>query len=243
VRRMLPPGVRVAIPHMLWRFVEGVLFGLGLVFLGNLAAPIRSGQAITVAMTRVVAPVAVGHAVGEAAGATGAGISLALMANNVIALLFMALGGLFLARITERRPPGPVSRAIYRLGAYVDPGLDDVTDEDQDTYFLLFLFPGGGMALNGAVAGMLLGLAGLTGLDGLYALVRYVLPHAIVELPVLVIGASVGYAIACEVLTVMDSSGDVDSAVRRVHRPYVRLLGVLCTALVVAGVVEAYLIV
>lgn len=240
---MLSPQVRAAIPHMLWRFVEGVLFGLALVFLGELAAPVPSGQAITMAMTRVVAPAAIGHTVGEAAGATGAGISLALMANNVIALLFMALGGLFLARISERHPPGPISRAIYRLCAYADPGLDDVADEDQDTYFVLFLFPGGGMALNGAVGGMLLGLAGLTGLDGLYALVRYVLPHAIVELPVLVIGASVGYAIACEVLTVMDSSGDVDSAVRGIHGPYVRLLGLLCAALVAAGVVEAGLIV
>ena len=240
---MLPPRVRAAIPHMLWRFVEGVLFGLGLVFLGELAAPVKSGQAISVAMTRVVAPAAVGHAVGEAAGATGVGISLALMANNVIALLFMALGGLFLARITERRPPGTISSGIYRLGAYVDSGWDDVADEDQDTYFLLYLFPGGGMALNGAVAGMLLGLAGLSGLDGLYAFVRYVLPHAIVELPVLVIGASVGYAIACEVRTVMDSSGDVDSAVRGAHGPYIRLLGLLCAALVAAGVVEAGLIV
>ena len=239
---MLPPRVRDAIPHMLWRFVEGILFGLSMVFLGELAAPVQSGQAITVAMTRVVAPAAVGHAVGEAAGASGAGISIALMVNNIVALLFMALGGLFLARITERRPPGPISRAIYRLGAYFDPGLDDVADEDQDTYFLLFLFPGGGMALNGAVGGMLLGLAGMTGLEGLYSLVRYVLPHAIVELPVLIIGASVGYAIACEVLAVMDSSGDVDASVRDAHGPYVRLIGLLCAALVAAGVVEAGLI-
>jgi hypothetical protein len=220
----------------------GVLLGLGLVLAGRLVAPQQAERTMMAAMARVVAPAAVGAAVGEAAGSQAAGLALALTANNVLALAFMALGGSALARLTRRAPPGPLTQRFYSAASRLLPPLGRVGAEDLDTCFLLNLFPSGGMALNGAVIGALLGASALEGVGGLVAFLGLFLPHAAVEVPALVLGAAVGAAVAGEVGEAMEGGGGVEGAVLRAPRDYLGLVAALCAAIVAAGVVEAWVI-
>jgi uncharacterized membrane protein SpoIIM required for sporulation len=118
----------------------------------------------------------------------------AIILNNLLASLLASYGGVLttLAFLKLKTPPDPRLRFLKRL----DGRLHSAGEEALKFYLSLFLIPAGVLLLNGAVLGFLLGFF----LSSPEEYLARLLPHAIFELPAILLSAGIGIRIGDAVL-------------------------------------------
>ncbi len=176
-------------------------------------------------------------------GTKEAATAVYLLGNNLLVSFVAAFGGLILVRYTLKEDEQP-----YSGGSRATNFLHKLIGEGNETYkehsVLLYLLPLAVVFVNGAVLGIFSVSQGLAWKE-LSVYLAYILPHGIIEIPAVILAATLGYTHALRLnafLDAVDLQGFFQS-VRQTLRS-VRswgLFSVVIVMLVSAAGVETYI--
>jgi uncharacterized membrane protein SpoIIM required for sporulation len=113
-----------------------------------------------------------------------------LLANNLLVSFVAAFGGLLIVKYTTRdeEPYGGQSRATDFLHRLIGEG----SEVYKEHSVLAFLLPLAVVFVNGLILGIFSIGQGLT-IKELWVYIAYILPHGIIEIPAVILAASIGY--------------------------------------------------
>jgi len=165
-----------------------------------------------------------------------------LLGNNILVSFIAAFGGAALIRYTLKP-----DQESYRRQSRLTSLLRRLIGEGNQTYkepsVLAFLLPLAVVFVNGGVFGLFSVSNGLSWKE-LYVYFAYVLPHGAVELPAVILAATIGYATAVRLDSYLER-GDLEGFFKsagstlRSKRSW-GLFSLVCLMLVLAAMIEAY---
>ena len=173
-----------------------------------------------------------------------------IVVNCVAALLFATFGTLTAMMESSLRSrhrsydrlESMSGRPLAIIASWFFPRLKQLTDPiARETAALALVFPFLALGANGAVIGILLGTAAWTGPHELATSLKLFLPHGIIELPVLLVAASIGIANG---ITLVHAGQNGSLAIAAAGRQRLRskrlwiALAAVFALLVVAGLLE-----
>jgi len=169
--------------------------------------------------------------------------ALYLLGNNLIVSFIAAFGGAILIRYTVKpgqetyTREGRITNLLWRL-------IGEGDEKYKEPAVLAFLLPLAVVFVNGGVFGLFSVSNGLSWKE-LYVYLAYVLPHGSVELPAVILAATIGYATAVKLDSFL-RKGDLEAFLTYAGRSLKSrrswgLFSLVCVMLVFAAAIEAYL--
>ncbi len=218
--------------------------GLGLVVgvaLSVLARPILTGLEHALYF-RITKPLEIIQGPLSGIVGTRAITAVYLLGNNILVSFIAAFGGAALIRYTLKPDQDSYSRQS-RLTSLLRRLIGEGDQTYKEPSVLAFLLPLAVVFVNGAVFGLFSVSNGLSWRE-LYVYFAYVLPHGAVELPAVILAATIGYATAVRLDSFLHA-GDLEGFFRsagstlRSRRSW-GFFSLVCLMLVLAAAIEAY---
>lgn len=181
--------------------------------------------------------------------------------NNLMVILFASIGAIGLTylliwgrknfswwnKINESRFGDLIDRFVWWFTSFFKPELGKIDKRvNRDIFIVVYGIPTIVMIVNGWFLGFLFAKEGLINhISGVWNLLKWIAPHGVLEIPVLLASASIGLDIADRILKKL-YNGDFQEIKKTAKnevrkKTTVRKLIVLISLLLIAAYIEAYI--
>ncbi len=186
---------------------------------------------------------------------------IAIFLNNLLVILFASLGGVGLIflliwgrdnfslwkKFNDSKIGELIDRLVWWFTSFFKPELEKIDEKiKRDIFIVSYGFPSLVMGVNGWFIGFIFAREALANhLTGVLNLLKWISPHGIVEIPILIASASIGLTLADKISKPLHNEGVQEAkktAKKEVQKKtLLKSLIILIALLVIAAFIEVYL--
>ncbi len=186
---------------------------------------------------------------------------LTIFLNNLVVILIASMGAVGLVfflmwgrrnfswwnKLNDSRLGDLIDGFVWRITRYFKPELEKIDEKiNKDIFIVIYGLPTLVMIVNGWFLGFVFAREALANkFVGVLTLLKWIAPHGILEIPILLASASVGFTLADKILKPLSKDGiqEVKKTARKEirNKALLRALIIIITVLVMAAYIEVYI--